>query len=70
MAQAQQAGQPNRQYPKKPGRNKFAHTADTKFGMGDNYGTGIRQKLGKVIEGSGMKVITPKKLKKPPRSLA
>lgn len=70
MAQAQQAGQPNRQYPKKPGKNKFSHTADTKFGMGDNYGTGVRQKLGRVIEGQGMKVISKKGLKKPPKALA
>lgn len=70
MAQAQQAGQPNRTLPKKPGKNKFAHTPDTKFGMGDSYGTGVRQKLGKVIEGMGIKTVSKKGLKKPPKALA
>lgn len=70
MAQAQQAGQPSRSLPKKPGKNKFAHTANTKFGMGDNYGTGVRQKLGKMVEGMGVKEISKKGLKKPPKALA
>ena len=70
MAQAQQAGQPNRQYPKKPGKNRFAHTQNTKYGMGDNYGTGVRAKIGKMREGMGMREINPKKLKKPPKTLA
>ena len=70
MAQAQQAGQPNRQYPKKPGKNRFAHTQNTPYGMGDNYGTGIRAKLGKVRDGTmGMVTIGQKKMKKPPKSL-
>ena len=50
---------------------KNAHTATTKYGMGDNYGTGIKQKLGRMREDSmGMISLTPKKLKKPPKSLA
>lgn len=49
---------------------KQAHTMNTKYGMGDNYGTGIRQKLGRVRDGMGMQVLSPKKLKKPPRTLA
>lgn len=50
---------------------KNAHTAPTKYGMGDNYGTGIKQKLGRMREDSmGMISLTPKKLKKPPKSLA
>lgn len=70
MAQAQQAGQPNRQQPKKVGKNRFAHTANTAYGMGDNYGLGIRAKLGKVREDSmGMIQMTPKKLKTPPKSV-
>lgn len=70
MAQAQQAGQPNRQQPKKVGKNRFAHTANTKYGMGDNYGTGIRAKLGRMREDSmGMQTLTPKKLKTPPKSV-
>jgi hypothetical protein len=49
---------------------RFAHTNKSPKGMGDHYGTGIKQKLGKVIEGMGMKEITPKKLKTPPKNLA
>lgn len=70
MAQAQQAGQPNRQQPKKPGKNRFAHTANTPYGMGDNYGTAIKAKLGKMREGMGMKPLSKAKISKPPRSLA
>jgi len=60
----------NRQQPKKPGKNRFAHTANTKYGMGDNYGSGIKQKMGKVTRGMGQKPISPSKLGKPPRGLA
>lgn len=71
MAQAQQAGQPNRQQPKKVGKNRFAHVANTKYGMGDHYGTGIKAKLGRMREDSmGMMTLTPKKLKTPPKNLA
>ncbi len=70
MAIAQQAQEPSRHQPKKVGKNRFAHTANTKYGMGDNYGTGIKQPLGKMIEGTGMRPVSPAKLKKPPRKLA
>lgn len=60
----------NRQQPKKVGKNRFAHTANTKYGMGDNYGTGIRAKLGRMREGLGMADLKPKKIKTPPRGLA
>jgi hypothetical protein len=60
----------NRQQPKKSGPNKQAHTANTKYGMGDNYGTGVKAKLGRMREDSlGMMAMTPKKLKTPPRSV-
>ena len=49
---------------------KTAHTANTKFGMGDFYGTGIRAKLGKVRESLATVKVSDKKLKKPPKSLA
>jgi len=69
MAQAQQAGQPNRGQPGKVGKNRFAHTANTKYGMGDSYGMGVRAKLGRVREDTmGMLAMTPRKLKTPPRS--
>jgi hypothetical protein len=70
MAQAQQAGEPSRRQPKPYKKNRFAHVQNTKYGMGDNYGTGIKQKLGRMREGVGMIQLTPKKLKKPPKSLA
>lgn len=71
MAQAQQAGQPNRQQPKPYKKNRFAHTANTKYGMGDNYGTGIKAKMGKMRSDSmGINAVPPKKLKTPPRGLA
>ncbi len=31
MAQAQQAGQFNREFPQKPKKNRFAHTANTAY---------------------------------------
>lgn len=50
---------------------KTAHTSNSKRGMGDFYGTGIKQKVGRVREdtlnGIGM---GKKKAKKAPRSLA
>lgn len=71
MAQAQQAGEPNRSQPKKIGKNKFAHTADIKYGMGDNYGTGIKQKTGRMREESvGMRPVSRKQINTPPKSLA
>lgn len=50
---------------------KEAHSANKKFGVGDYYGTGVRQKVGKMREDSlGAIAVTPKKLKNPPKSLA
>lgn len=69
MAIAMQANQPNRQQPKKPGKDRFAHTANTKFGMGDNYGTGIKAKIGEMREGMGMVRLSQKKLGTPPKSV-
>lgn len=71
MAQAQQAGQPNRSQPRPVRKNRFAHTANTKYGMGDYYGSGIRAKLGKMRDSTvGMVSISKKGMKKPPKSLA
>lgn len=48
-----------------------AHTPKTQMGMGDHYGSGIRNPVGKMREDSmGMNNLSPKKLKKAPRSLA
>lgn len=70
MAQAQQAGEPNRRQPKKPGPNKFAHTPNTQYGMGDGYGTGVKAKVGKMRSGNGFQETPISKLHTPPRSLA
>ncbi len=60
----------NRQQSGKVGPNKQSHTANTKYGMGDNYGTGVKAKLGRMRDDSmGMNAVTPKKLKTPPRSV-
>jgi len=55
---------------KKIKANKEAHVANTKYGMGDYYGSGIRNPIGKMREGMGTKEVTPKKLKTPPKALA
>lgn len=69
MAIAQQAQQPNRT-PSKPKKPRFSHTANTKYGMGDNYGTGIRAKLGSVRDDTmGMKKLSRKQLGTPPKSI-
>jgi len=49
---------------------KQSHTSPNKIGMGDNYGTGIKAKVGKVLEGMGMKTMSNKKLGVPPKKLA
>lgn len=70
MAIAQQAQQPNRT-PSKPKKPRFAHTENTKYGMGDNYGTGLKAKMGKVRENTvGMKKLSKEKMGTPPRSVA
>ena len=53
--------------PKAP---KVAHTSNSKKGLGDFYGTGLKAKMGKMVEGVGTMEVTPKKMKTPPKSLA
>ena len=55
---------------KKAKAHKEAHVSNTKMGMGDFYGSAIKNPMGRMRDGMGMKNITPKKLKKPPKSLA
>lgn len=70
MAIAQQGQQPNRT-PSKPKKNRFSHEANTKYGVGDNYGTAVRQKLGRVREDYlGNVTLNPKKIKTPQKNLA
>lgn len=47
-----------------------AHTANTKFGMGDFYGTGSKAKLGTASSYLDKSTIKQKRLTKPPKSLA
>lgn len=48
-----------------------AHTDNTKYGMGDYYGTGILPKVGKLRESTmGASNFTKKQLKTPPKSVA
>jgi hypothetical protein len=50
---------------------KEAHSSGKKFGMGDHYGTGVKNKVGKMREDSlGANAVVPKKLKIPPKSVA
>ena len=47
-----------------------AHTPKTQLGMGDYYGTGVKQKIGRVREDfMGMLDMPPKKLSTPPRQV-
>lgn len=46
------------------------HVSHTSLGMGDYYGTGVRAKIGKMRQGTGMEEVPPNKLKTPPRSVA
>ena len=49
---------------------KIAHTPKSPIGMGDFYGTGIKQKIGSNRDVTGLNEVSPKKLKVPPKSLA
>ncbi len=55
---------------KKTKSYKQAHTANTKYGMGDYYGTGIKAKVGRIREGMGMAPLSKKQIGTPPKSLA
>jgi len=56
---------------KKSKSNKESHVVSTKYGMGDNYGTGIKAKVGRMRDDSiGMVKLSLKKLKTPPNGVA
>jgi hypothetical protein len=55
---------------KKAKKSKEWHAPNTKFGMGDNYGTGIKNPMGRMREGIGMYPVSKKELGTPPKSLA
>ncbi len=61
----------NRQQPKPYKKNKQAHVANTKYGMGDYYGQAIKNPVGKMRDSSvGIIPLSKKKMKTPPKSLA
>lgn len=49
---------------------KQAHTSNSKIGMGDYTGTGVRNPIGRSLDIMGQKIIKQKSLKKAPKSLA
>ena len=53
-------------------KHKEAHSAGSKYGMGDFYGSGIRAKMGRArdLYLPGVNPVSSKKLKKPPKTLA
>lgn len=55
----------------KRGKYKEAHSSNQKFGMGDHYGTGVRNKFGRLRDSSspGFIPLGEKKLKTPPKSV-
>lgn len=55
---------------KKSKVHKENHVAPTKIGMGDNYGTGLKAKVGKPISIMGVSPISNSKMGKPPKNLA
>ena len=59
--------------PKKKTSGEFRgdwHVNHSSMGMGDYYGTGVRAKIGKIIDGVGFKEVSQKNLKTPPKSTA
>lgn len=55
----------------KPKHRPESHTADTKYGMGNYYGTGYKAPVGKVRDTSvGFRPVSREQLGKPPKSLA
>jgi hypothetical protein len=51
-------------------KTREAHAMNTKFGMGDFYGQGVKNPVAKLRESFMTPNMTSKKLKKPPKSLA
>jgi hypothetical protein len=49
---------------------KQAHTSNSKTGMGDCYGIGAKNPIGRVRDVMGSSSLKPKRLSKPPKSLA
>jgi hypothetical protein len=60
-------------YGKKPKRGKTyeSHTCPTPYGMGDYYGSAVKNAVGRMRDSTnpGFIPVPPKKLKVPPRSV-
>lgn len=60
-------------YGKKPKRGKTyeAHTSPTKYGMGDYYGSAVKNPIGRMRDSTnpGFIPVSEKKLKVPPKSV-
>lgn len=56
---------------KKGKSHKEPHVMDTKHGMGDYYGTGFKNPVGKMRDSSypGIRPVNKKQLKTPPKSV-
>lgn len=50
--------------------NKTAHTSNSKIGMGDYYGVGVKNPVAKIVVDQINEVVPKSKMKKPPKSLA
>ncbi len=50
--------------------SKFIHTSKSPKGSGDYYGSGIRNKVGKIRDVTGFDPVAKSKIGKPPKSLA
>ncbi len=56
---------------KKLKKGKEWHSSKSKIGMGDYYGTAIKNPQAKIVDNSmGYQSMNPKTLKRPPKSLA
>lgn len=55
---------------KKGRRTGEINVSRSQKGMGDYYGTGIRNPMGKIRDVTGISNLKPAKLKKPPKSIA
>jgi hypothetical protein len=54
---------------KKSKSHKEWHVGDKKYPMGDYYGTGVRAKIGRMRDGTGMVNVSKKQLGNPPKSV-
>ena len=46
------------------------HVSHTSMGMGDFYGQGVKNPVGRMRSGAGQVAVPPRELRVPPRSLA